>query len=188
MNKKLIIAGVCGIALVALAGPIKTWQAGEVIVASDINANFQHIHNLMVGGHGGRLVNADVSSAAAIAHSKLATPGLVAKSVFQVGTGTTACSAGTCTINANSGVVPTVTWNSAGNYTVTIAARANANYVPVVTPQYCGGAATGGCTCTVSTGLSTTAFTVLCSALVSAGPTITPTNTVFGVAIFDNDN
>lgn len=42
------------------SGAIKTWQSGETIATSDLNANFSHIHNKMVGGHGARLVNADV--------------------------------------------------------------------------------------------------------------------------------
>ncbi len=187
MKQRIAVAAILLIAVVALAGPIKVWSAGEVITANDLNANFQHIHNVMVGGHGARLMNVDVNASAGIAHSKLATPGLIAKSVFQVGTGTTACAAGTCTLNAVSGVTPVVTFNSTGNYTVTIAARTNANYVPLITPQYCG-ATSGGCSCTIQTGMSTTAFTVICSALTTAGPVIALANTVFGVAIFDDNN
>lgn len=59
-------------AYLVLAGAIKIWQSGENINVADLNSNFAHIHNLMVGGHGGRLVDADVSASANIASSKLA--------------------------------------------------------------------------------------------------------------------
>lgn len=56
----------------AESGAIKTWSAGETVTAADVNGAFQHIHNVMVGGHGARLTNSDVSGSAAIATSKLA--------------------------------------------------------------------------------------------------------------------
>lgn len=58
--------------LVACAGTIKVWSSNSVITAADLNANFNHIHSLMVGGHGARLVDADVSPTAAIAVTKIA--------------------------------------------------------------------------------------------------------------------
>lgn len=56
----------------ANAGTIKVWASNSVITAADLNANFQHIHSLMVGGHGARLVDADVSPTAAIRFEKIA--------------------------------------------------------------------------------------------------------------------
>lgn len=117
----------------AIGGSIKTWSSGEVLTASDLNATFQHIHNSMVGGHGARLVNADVNASAAISHSKLATPGLIPKG--WVWTPTT-CTAGTCALTVNSGAtISAVAWNSTGNYGVNLSpTRANANYALIVTP------------------------------------------------------
>lgn len=60
------------LAVPVIAGTIHTWQNGEALTAADLNAVFQHIHNTMVGGHGARLVNADVNASAAISQSKLA--------------------------------------------------------------------------------------------------------------------
>lgn len=165
---------------VALSATIRTFTVGDVIQPSDLNANFTHIHNTMVGGHGGRLVDADVNSAAAIAHSKMATPGVLPKSTFIIGSGITPCSAGTCTVTGTAGITPSsVVYNSAGNYTVTIPARANAVYSVQLTSQYCASA----CTCSLQTGVSTTAFTVQCYNMSAAA-----TNAVVGVTIMDDTN
>ena len=59
------------LSFVAFANPIKTWLAGDVITAADLNSALGHIHNTMVGAHGPRLVNADVSASAAISLSKI---------------------------------------------------------------------------------------------------------------------
>lgn len=74
-NFKLQLAAIFTLSLVtgmAFAGSIKSWSNGQTLTAADLNANFNHIHGLMVGGHGARLVDADVSGSAAIASSKLA--------------------------------------------------------------------------------------------------------------------
>lgn len=186
-KKRIIIAVVCSIALVALAGPIKTWQAGEVITASDLNANFQHIHNRMVGGHGARLVNADVSASAAIAHSKMATPALLPKAMGGV---VTACSVGPCSWGFNSGHTSTFARASAGNYTMTLsAARANATYGVQAT---CGGSASTGavpCVCGVRNGtISTTTYQIDCSVFVTDGGVQQNEDVAFTVVVFDNDN
>lgn len=159
MKNRLIIAAGCCIALAALAGPIKTWQAGEVITANDINANFQHIHNLMVGGHGARLVNADVNANAGIAHSKLATPALLPRIAAIGGTPSAACTSGTCALTNLNGIASIVHTGTTGTYTVTFsAARANATYAVSVTPQtnlvaYCR---------PLGSGYTTSTFTVEC--------------------------
>ncbi|MFT3866841.1 MAG: hypothetical protein QM729_21470 [Solirubrobacterales bacterium] len=67
------------LATAAVAGSIKVWTAGEYITAADLNANFTHLHNTMVGGHGPRLINADVASNANIATSKLAAASYIPK-------------------------------------------------------------------------------------------------------------
>lgn len=129
-RRKLFILGAVLLAAVAGAGSIKVWSTGEYITSTDLNANFAHIHNQMVGGHGARLVNADVSNSAAISHSKLATPALVPKAwaVIDTCVGSTDGGAGsTCTVPDKS-VVTSVTVGATGTYTVNFPARANANY------------------------------------------------------------
>lgn len=191
MKQKLIIAVVCGVALVALAGPIKTWNAGEVVTASDINANFQHIHNLMVGGHGARLVNADVSASAGISHSKLATPALVPKAMGGI---VTPCDGGTCAWNVNSGFSSTFTRGAQGQYTVSFSsARPNANYVPIVTPIGDGINSVSNMVCGAAPTFTTSGFSVRCGltfsrALTDAGSVTPDTDLPFSVVVFDNDN
>lgn len=126
MNKyKIGLLASALVAFLASAASLKTWTVGETVTYSDLNANFSHIHTTMVGGHGPRLVNADVSSSAAISHSKLATPSLLPKVWGQV-----TCS-GTCTATETSGVT-SVTYTSAGVYVVNFAARTDANFAVVV--------------------------------------------------------
>lgn len=64
---------------VAAASTIKTWSGGETVRATDLNANFSHLHSNLGHGHGAVITNSDVSASAAIAHTKLATPTLVPK-------------------------------------------------------------------------------------------------------------
>src|SRR3990172_5536886 len=105
---KYIVFTVCLIlgGSVALAGSIKRWSSTETFTSTDINANFTHIHKTMVGGHGARLVNADVSSSAAIAHSKVATPALLSKAWANIAScdGSQASDSLTCTLSAGSGI------------------------------------------------------------------------------------
>jgi hypothetical protein len=154
------------------AGSIKTWSTHETLRASDINANFSHIHNEMVGGEGARLVNADVSASAAIAHSKLATPALLPKAMAVM---TTTCTAGTCALAASSGVT-SIAFVSTGVYTVTIPARLNAVYGATVTPHLV------TLQCYTDT-YTTTTFAIRCTDFASGVK-----NGAFTVAVFDNDN
>lgn len=125
------------------ASAIKTWSNGELLSAGDLNANFQHIHNLMVGGHGARLVNADVSTGAAIAHSKLATPAVLPKAWTGF---VTLCGAGVCTETAIAGSgVTSIAHTAVGKWTVTWStARANNAYIVQVTP-FSAGSTVYGC-------------------------------------------
>jgi len=112
--------------MAAAASSIKTWSNGSTIQATDLNSNFNHLHNTMVGGHGARLVNADVSASAAIEHSKLATPALLPKAWAAI---TSACDgaavAGTaCTVAASSRVTSVTSHGTAGQY------RLNLGYTP----------------------------------------------------------
>jgi hypothetical protein len=126
----------------ALATAIKSWTTGETVRASDLNANFTHLHNTTVGTHGTRLVNADVSTTAAIAHSKLATPAVVPKAFALVGMPagvSTPCAgaaaAGTaCTINTSSRVTSVLSHGTNGTYRVILSyTPANALFSPLVT-------------------------------------------------------
>lgn len=97
-------------------GAIKTWDTTSKITANDLNANFQHIHNNMVGGHGARLIDADVNASANIASSKLAAYRLIP--VAWAGSPTT-CAVATCTIVSSSRVT-SITRSGAGSYRVNI--------------------------------------------------------------------
>ena len=78
MNKHALLVALA-VPLLAVGGALATFYDGYPLRAADMNANFNHIHTTMVGGHGARLVNSDVAATAGIAHSKLATPQLVPK-------------------------------------------------------------------------------------------------------------
>lgn len=171
MKRKWGILAAVLIGGLAVASPIKTWIVGEVISYTDLNANFLHIHSLMVGGHGPRLVNADVSASAAISHSKLATPALVPKIWAQVAN----CTANPCTVSATSGVT-SVGWTSAGLMTVNFAARVNANYAAIVAAS---AVSNRNCAPTAQT---TTTVTVTCQDLASAAA-----NSGFTILIMDDN-
>ena len=162
------------------AGAVKVWAAGDTLSVYDLNGNFAHIHNTMVGGHGPRLVNADVSATAAIALSKLeGGGGLVPKSMVQVGaTPATACAASPCTWTTLSGIAPTnVIRFGAGGYRVTIPARPNANYIVLANIS----AAAASIVCSASA-FTTTTFDIVC--LNGAG---VAGDAAFQLVLFDND-
>ena len=119
-NHKSLIGIILLLSSLAVAGAIKTWANGETLKSADLNGNFQHIHNLMVGGHGARLVDADVSITAAVASSKLAAyrripTGWVSMAFSASGCGTAVAG---CTVVTSSGM--TITGTGAGLYTVTL--------------------------------------------------------------------
>lgn len=123
---------------VAYAGAIKVWSSYETLTASDLNANFAHIHNTMVGGHGARLVNADVSPSAAIASSKLAAGAGIPRAWATMGT---VCTSGACTLEDSFGVTQ-VTHTATGKYQVALSRNGPDNYhamfaTPRSTAQYC---------------------------------------------------
>lgn len=112
-----------------MAGAIHTWATGERLTSADLNANFQHIHNLMVGGHGARLVDADVSASANISNSKLAAYRMIPRAWVIMDN---ACVApATCTITASQNIT-SVTSSATGTYTITLAYTAtNGSYAVV---------------------------------------------------------
>lgn len=120
---KVLLVSSLGLSATAIAGAIHVWSSGEIIQATDLNAALLHIHSLMVGGHGPRLVNADVSASAAIATSKLADGASIPKAFAVVTGGSsigTTCTSGTCTL-WNSHNVTSVTHVSTGVYQVVLA-------------------------------------------------------------------
>lgn len=159
---------------VALAGGIKVWSTNDTLTAVDLNGNFAHIHNTMVGGHGARLVNADVSAAAAISHTKLATPPLVPK---MWGVVTATCAATPCVVTGSSGLT-SITRASTGSYAVNFPARTDNVYAVLITPNnndvHCRYGAP-----------STTAVGIECRTIGSAPAQV---DTGFSVLVMDNDN
>jgi len=99
-----------------MAGAIHSWASGERLNAADLNANFNHIHNLMVGGHGGRLVDADVSGSAAISTTKLAICNTIP--VWPRAWVTYFCDGGACGLSVGENVSSVA--RSGGNSTVTL--------------------------------------------------------------------
>ncbi len=133
--KKIVTIIVLFVWSVAYASTIKTWSNGETVKAVDLNANFTHIHNTMVGNHGARLVNADISATAAIAHTKLATPALLPKAwAYVAPTCDGAAAAGTaCTVADSSGVTGIASNGTAGQYRVNLSySPPNANFGVIV--------------------------------------------------------
>lgn len=128
--KKLAVFAVMFLSGLAISGPIHTWVAGEYITYTDLNANLQHLHNNLGHGHGPVLVNADINTSAAIAHTKMATPALLPKAWAYVAA---ACATpAACTLSDSSGITSIAGQATTGEYLVTFTARANANYAVVV--------------------------------------------------------
>lgn len=120
--KKLKILAVLLIPAIALASSIKVWTSAETIRASDLNANFSHLHNNLGHGHGAVITNADIAADAGISHSKFASPALVAKGWASMNTlcdgavaSGTACPA---TVTLSGRVTAIQTSGTAGQYLV----------------------------------------------------------------------
>lgn len=172
--KRAVIAVCIILASVVAASSIKTWSSGETLQYSDLNANFSHIHGTMVGGHGARLVNSDVSTSAAIAHTKMATPSLLPKAI---GYTSTTCTTGTCAMALSAGLGYTIAFTSTGVYTLTwSSARPNNVYMGVANSTL----GTGGW-CSVDS-IGTTTCIIRCQNLSGVA------NSNFSFAIFDDDN
>lgn len=171
----LVLLGFILSAGIAYASAIKTWSSGETIRAADLNSNFAHIHNNMVGGGHNLLTNADVSASAGIAHTKLATPALLPKAWAAM---LTACNApGACTIAAGSGISAITRTGSTGVYTVDFSGRTDTSFGVLVQAN------TNSTTCAAQI-TSITRVTVYCTDL--AAPTAA--DTLFTVLLLDNNN
>ncbi len=164
-------------ASIVLAGSITTWSSGDVLTSNALNANFQHIHNTMVGGHGARLVDADVASNAGISHSKLATPALLPRAW---GSSFSECSATPCTLTVSSGITSVVR-NSTGSYTVTLStARPDSTF----TYSALAFGASAHRLVKLGTPGNTTQFTFLCYSDLSYA---TPADCAFQFTVYDNN-
>lgn len=108
-------------------GALKVWVSGETLRYSDLNSNFSQINTSATRS----LVNADLGASAAIAHSKLATPGLLPKAVAKVGVTGTPCAAGACSVVGAYGGV-TAAHTGTGVYTMTFPTAGSTNYIMFV--------------------------------------------------------
>jgi hypothetical protein len=174
--RKFAIVAVLLFAYVAGAGAIHSWSTGEYITSTDLNAALGHLHANLGHGHGPILINSDISTGAAIAHSKLATPALVPKSWYTVGAA--ACSAATCTA-VDSSVITSVSRSGAGLYVANFPTRGDANYGVLLTSHT---AASNLCWITART-----ATTASFSCALSSVPG-TPVDASFTVLILDSSN
>lgn len=174
----------------AYAGAIKTWNTNDTLRSTDLNANFDHIHNRMVGGHGARLIDSDVNASAAISHTKLKQPGLIPKAMAAIVACDGAAAGGTACAGAFNGTnVASIQANgAAGVYRVNLSFNPpNTGYMAMVT---CFNATS--CYCTTDTYSTTTAvfpgaphFYVRCwDGAVPAAIN----NVGFIVTVYDNDN
>lgn len=163
---------------VASAGAIHTWAPGDVLLSSDLNSTLQHIHNTMVGGGHNQIVNSDISSSAAISHSKLATPALVPKAHGLV----TQCTSTPCTVSEGTGIT-SVTRSSAGDYQVILSyGPQDAAYSMLLTPAFpVGGTVSVACS-VVTSGTPFTTFDIHCE-----DDTGTDIDTGFSILIMDNE-
>lgn len=170
-------------ACAALGGAIHTWGSGDTLTSADLNANFQHIHNLMVGGHGARLVDADVSGSANIASSKLAAYRYIPRAWGDV----SACTSGTCTIIASESIT-SVTRSATGVYAVNLGYTAtNLNYAVLVTRTLGAVVGTGSGYCIVEPVRTTVTFAVDCFRNTTDGTAGAAQDVGFSFIIMDND-
>jgi len=172
---KLIFVSLLAAVVVQLtpswAGSIKTWSSAETLTASDLNANFAHVHAQSEA----EIVNADVSSSAAISHEKLATPALLPKAWALV---KTTCSGDPCTITESSGI-SAVNWSATGSYTATLSYGNSDADVGVLITALRGSATNVFCQVTDITG---SVITFVCSSDASAD-----TDTGFSILVMDAD-
>lgn len=156
----------------SFATSLKVWTSGETIRSSDLNSNFAALN-----AYTGLITNARIDPAAAISHTKLATPALLPKAFVQVGT---TCGSSPCTITESSGV-SSVTWTSTGYYTVNLSVGLkNANFAAFAFPRL--SSATAKVFCQID-GQDLSFFIVKCFNDVGAA-----TDVAFNALVMDADN
>lgn len=178
-KRKLGILLACLFGAFAIAGPVKVWSTGSSVSAADLNANFAHLHDNVGHGHGGRIVDADVASGAAISSAKLAGGAFIPRGVGSFGTATVVCSSNPCASYTASGVSGAVGRTAPGIYVVNIIARPNTVY-QVLATVYFSGAASPLC---VVDSLNVGYFIIRCR----ESTTGALTDSSAGFVIFDND-
>lgn len=178
-----ILVALCALTAVAVGGTIRRWQDGDTLTAADLNAAFSHIHNTMVGQHGPRLLNEDVSATAAIGKAKMKKGETVPKGWFIVNNLCLGVAPIACTVDYKVGFdTVTVTKTGAGVYTVSFSlARTNAAYSVFVTAV---GTPLAPATChAILTTFGTSSFTVRCYDSGGAGAVVSR----FMVTLFDDN-
>lgn len=114
----LFITSLAGVAAAHVSSPNLwyTFAAGETLTAEKLNNNFAHLHATLTGG----IKNENIAPDAAIAASKLATPGLVAKAVGgPTGVVSPGCPVSTnCTLRPGTTNIANVYHFSTGNFDV----------------------------------------------------------------------
>lgn len=165
-------------------GAIKVWGSGETLTASNLNSNFTHIHNNMVGNHGARLMDADINASANINSSKLA-----AYRFIPVAWGSIAqrCIApGACVMWVNSPGV-SVSRTAIGDYTVTMPTRTDDMYTVVLSNALAGDTGTNPMTCIRNQGVAatTTTFNVRCYETITSP--ITNDDNAFDFVVLDDN-
>lgn len=173
LNKIALTFFLC-IAVTGWAGIIKTWVAGDTVSITDLNANFQHIHNSMVGGHGARLKDADVSSTANISYSKIQNGRGIARAFARVAS---TCSSSPCTIDSQLNIT-SITRSGTGVYVATLNYTAtNTSFAAIAQSEL----STGFCEAVPT---STTTVTINC---LETDGTPAAIDGRFDFVVFDND-
>lgn len=123
----------------AWGGAVYRFRDGTHLAASHVNYNLKHLHDSMVGEHGPRLVDGDVSADAGIAFSKLAIPALVPVAWGYFGTCITTADGTDCSNQNDQGLnfaeARVGAAGADGLYTVWLdSSRTDTNYAVIVTP------------------------------------------------------
>jgi hypothetical protein len=163
--------------------PLKVWTTGETLKATDLNSNFSTIANAATR----LLVNADFSATGALAHSKLATPALIAKAQGLISAGTDTpptyaiCAASPCLVTAGSKIT-SVTRVSTGLYNVTLAYTPANTQFNVQAIIVAGGATVVKCR-PQTFATSAPQFQITCTDTAAA-----VADTAFSLVVYDDDN
>lgn len=171
---RIVVFSALIVSAFAVAGGIKTWANGDTLSATDLNANFQHIHNSMVGGHGGRLLDADVNASANISYSKIQNGRGIARAWGEVSATGVCPAAPTVSESMN---VTSVTCAATGAYTVTLGYTAtDAEFAVIVSSMQ---------STTICHGVSTSTTTVAINCVDLDTPAAT--DSTFSFVIYDAD-
>jgi hypothetical protein len=120
---------------VSTPNTFKTWVSNETLQVGDLNDNFAHLHSTLTGN----IKDSNISTTAAIQHSKLAQPGLLPRAVVMIGSVASPCNgsaATACVLSGAVNVTGAVGTGSNGSYHVTLNYSPSSLSKPVLaTPQ-----------------------------------------------------